>query len=508
MPTGDSKLTIVIKAKNDAEKALKGVNKGLDGLKKKMQNHQAAFKKMALAGAAAFGALTVGAGLAIKEAAVAEGSYNKFNTVFAEHKDDMLNFIEDLRKEMPTATHDIVRMAADLQDLLVPLGLARGKAAEMSKGFLDVSNKIAAFNDVDPTEVLEAIKSGLAGSSEPLRRYGVNALETALEAKALEMGLLGANEKMSDLDPTIKNQIRSQALLAQIYDNSSDAINGFTENNDSFIRRQQELNASIKETKKALGEALLPMVDKLLKKILPIVEKIKTWAEENKKMSPILIGVGLALAGIVAALGILGLMLPMIITGFALLISPVGLVIVAIIALIAWITWLASNWDIIVTEMQFAWMEFKMTFVNAFNSMKDAASRIFNAIKNTIIGIWEGITAGIKGQINKIIEVINGLITQLNKVSFSVPSWIPGLGGKSWGFNISKITPLAEGGIVKKPTLAMVGEKEPEAVIPLSRMGGVTINITGNTFMSDEEAAEKIGDMIIGRLKTQTRYAV
>jgi hypothetical protein len=61
---------------------------------------------------------------------------------------------------------------------------------------------------------------------------------------------------------------------------------------------------------------------------------------------------------------------------------------------------------------------------------------------------------------------------------------VPGLGGK--GFDVPDIPMLANGGIVTGPTLAMIGEAGPEAVIPLDRMGqmggggtNVTINVNG-----------------------------
>jgi hypothetical protein len=59
---------------------------------------------------------------------------------------------------------------------------------------------------------------------------------------------------------------------------------------------------------------------------------------------------------------------------------------------------------------------------------------------------------------------------------------VPGLGGK--GFKIPEIPMLAQGGIVTAPTLAVVGEAGPEAVIPLDKMGmiggnQVTINVNG-----------------------------
>jgi TP901 family phage tail tape measure protein len=57
----------------------------------------------------------------------------------------------------------------------------------------------------------------------------------------------------------------------------------------------------------------------------------------------------------------------------------------------------------------------------------------------------------------------------IGKLSFHVPSWIPGIGGK--GFDVPKIPLLATGGIVNQPTLAVVGEAGPEMVIPLSQLG-------------------------------------
>jgi len=68
-------------------------------------------------------------------------------------------------------------------------------------------------------------------------------------------------------------------------------------------------------------------------------------------------------------------------------------------------------------------------------------------------------------------------------LSFKVPGWVPGLGGK--GFDVPNIPMLAAGGIVNSPTLAMIGEAGPEAVIPLDRMGdfggggSVTIHVNG-----------------------------
>jgi hypothetical protein len=322
------KLQILIDADDKASKKI-------EGLKGKIQGMSASLKKVGIAATAVGAAITTAMVFAVKESAKAEGSINKFNTVFGEHSEDMMNFVKNIRKEMPTATHEIVRMAADLQDLLVPMGVARDKATDLSKGFIDVSNKIAAFSDVEPTEVLEAIKSGLAGSTEPLRRFGVNALESALEAKALQMGLIDADKGFKDLNPEVKTAIRAQALYAQIVSNSSDAIEGFEENQDSFLRRWQDLQATLKEFKVLVGNTIMPILDKLLKEhILPLVEKIKDWTEKNPELTATIVKFVAIIGALMVVLGPLLIMLPGIVTAFTILTGPIGIVSIAITALI------------------------------------------------------------------------------------------------------------------------------------------------------------------------------
>lgn len=401
----DMRLQFIIDAKNKTDAAYRKVHKNMDKVSDKLKKHRKAFKAMAVAGVAAMGAVTLAMATAIKEAAKAEGSYNKFNAVFGEHRDDMLEFVKDIRTRMPTATHEIVRMTANLQDLLVPLGLSRGLATEMTKGFTEVANQIAAFNDVDPTEVIEAISSALAGSSEPLRRFGVNALETSLETKAMQMGLVEAGQSFKDLDVNVKNQIRAQALLAQIIDNSADAIAGFESNNDSFIRRQQELTATIKEAKKTLGEVFLPIIDDILKKILPVVEKIGEWIEKNPELTRTIVVVTAAVATLVAILGTLGLILPGILTMLGMLhlsmlpiTAVIALVVIAVIQLIrvGWV--LYKDWNLFLGGMILMFKKWKDKIMEILNKIIedfkffveviwDAVTTVFTNISNFLTGV-------------------------------------------------------------------------------------------------------------------------
>ena len=102
---------------------------------------------------------------------------------------------------------------------------------------------------------------------------------------------------------------------------------------------------------------------------------------------------------------------------------------------------------------------------------------------------------------NRIAKLWNNTIGAL---SFEFPSWVPGLGGK--GFSVPNIPMLAEGGIVDQPggMLAMIGERGPEAVIPLDRMGrmGTTYNINVNGGIS---TSADIGRAVVNAIKAMNR---
>lgn len=126
----------------------------------------------------------------------------------------------------------------------------------------------------------------------------------------------------------------------------------------------------------------------------------------------------------------------------------------------------------------------------AWDWIKDITGGVWEGIKEVISNVWDGIVDTVKGAVNGIIKAINGMIKALNRINFSIPDWVPGLGGKSFGFNLRTIPLLAEGGEIIQKGYAIVGEKGPELlelpkgarVSPLGASAGTTINITGNTF--------------------------
>lgn len=132
-----------------------------------------------------------------------------------------------------------------------------------------------------------------------------------------------------------------------------------------------------------------------------------------------------------------------------------------------------------------------------FDTIRQAANAKINAIKgvftnawNTIAGwfrtsvapkftvnywitkfntIKDGAMAAFNGVISIVERAVNAIITKINTLSWTVPDWVPMIGGRKFGFNFRAITipRLATGGIATSSTLVNVGEKGKEAILPL-----------------------------------------
>ena len=96
-----------------------------------------------------------------------------------------------------------------------------------------------------------------------------------------------------------------------------------------------------------------------------------------------------------------------------------------------------------------------------FSKLKDG----FGAVKDFAVGVWDAIRGAFDTVVDGIRSAWNATV---GGFGFTIPSWVPGgLGGKQF-----RIPELAQGGIVRRPTLALIGERGPEAVVPLSSLGG------------------------------------
>lgn len=141
-------------------------------------------------------------------------------------------------------------------------------------------------------------------------------------------------------------------------------------------------------------------------------------------------------------------------------------------------SFISNTWSGIKSTVIGAVNTLKSYVVNGFSYMQSGIARIMNSILSIISGIWRGIynvarsyinfiLSGIQSMVNGIIGGFNSMIRALNHLHFSIPDWVPGLGGKSLGFNLSTISRvslprLATGAVLpaNQPFLSVVGDQK------------------------------------------------
>lgn len=159
--------------------------------------------------------------------------------------------------------------------------------------------------------------------------------------------------------------------------------------------------------------------------------------------------------------------------------------------------------------------------ITVFNGLIDFLMGVFtgnwqkawDGIKAIFKGVWDGITSIVKGVVNIVIDLVNGMLSamekglnfiikKINTLSWEVPEWVPGIGGQTWGFNIStvtfdKIPRLANGGILTEPTPVLAGEypgakSNPEIVTPQSLMYETNLRANVPVLNAIEEMTDRL----------------
>lgn len=122
---------------------------------------------------------------------------------------------------------------------------------------------------------------------------------------------------------------------------------------------------------------------------------------------------------------------------------------------------------------------FTLNWSKAWNGIKDIFGGIWDTLGTIIKAPLNLMLSGVESLINAIIKGFNFLKKSINKISFDIPDWVPGIGGQKWGFNLSMSDPvqlprLAQGGWVEpnKPRPVVVGDnkREGEIISPESKI--------------------------------------
>ena len=272
-------------------------------------------------------------------------------------------------------------------------------------------------------------------------------MDSATVADALAKAYQGNFKALRSLSPEMSTMIKEGATLEEVMDVLGGTFGGaVAENAETAAGRMEILKNSIGETKESIGAALLPA----LEKALPKLNSLAMWAQDNPDLFVKIAG---AIAGIAAAIFLVNA---------AMATNPFVLATVGVIGLAL-----------------------------AFNKLVDSVSEVnkVGGLAAKLLGMVISPTTALAGNILRGLPDLGSLIPSVPTPGPSMPN----------------IPRMAEGGIVSSPTLALIGEAGPEAVVPLDRLqngGGITINVTGGLATSAE-----IGESVVNALRAYSRSA-
>jgi len=294
----------------------------------------------------------------------------------------------------------------------------------------------------------------------------------------------GQVSALAKLDPQMKQAIKdgmslddAMSALSMTFEGSAATAAG------SAQGQMKKLSTSLNEAKESIGAALLPAINKLL----PILQSFGQWAQEN---TGLFLGIAGAITGIAVAVTAANAAMTAwkaitVIT--TALNSALATSFTAIQVASGLIVFTAIIAGLVIAYNKFAW--FRDGVKSVFGFIQDAIGVSIDVIK----GYFNLVLLPYKIMFNGIAKLWNSTI---GKLHFNIPSWVPGIGGK--GFDVPNIPELANGGIVSKPTLALIGEAGPEAVIPLNRAGAMGTNVTIHVNGGDPNA-------VVSALRTYMR---
>ena len=220
---------------------------------------------------------------------------------------------------------------------------------------------------------------------------------------------------------------------------------------------------------------LVPVVLDLVKQLTPLIQRVL----------PILIDLALKLIPpLITILQQLFIpLIPVIITIIDAFLPLIDMVLPILIGLLEFVIPILIIVAEIFSVLLVAAIEYLTDVIATFSGFFESFGLDFQGVAGDMgeffYGIINGMIGSFEGFVNGVIKGVNFIVDALNTIKFSVPDWVPIIGGKTFSFNLPKLNEiklprLAEGGYVDQATLALVGEAGPEVVTPLKEFERMT----------------------------------
>lgn len=390
-------------------------NKQMDATAKKVQ---AVGDKVAKVGQKLTTFVTLpiaGAGVAaVNMASDLDESLNKVTVVFGEQAAAVTEWSKASATAFGMSQQQALEAAGTYGNLFVSMGMTNQMSSDMSTNLVQLAGDLASFNNVSPDEALLALRAGLVGETEPLKRFGVNLNEATLKAKAMEMGLY-------DGKGVLDANAKAQAAYAIIMEQTTTAQGDYARTSDGLANTMRTLKAMLVDTAASLGKILLPYVLKFATAAKEWLDKLQNLTPEQQKLILIIAGVVAAIGPLLLIVGKLMTLWPLlsgavtaVVGGFSTLASVFGAVVAAfqaggigagiasLVAAVNPITLVIAAIAALVAGFVLAWKKSE--------DFRDFWKDLWFVISSTAVALWEGT---IKPMIDAMAEKLNEAKTKM-----------------------------------------------------------------------------------------------
>jgi hypothetical protein len=274
-----------------AESAIKGLDGNVKTATTGMTNFASKLKSVGAAMGIAFAGTQVAsfAKDSVMAASNMAESLSKVKIVFGQGSDAVIKFGEDAANNLGMSNQAALEAAGTYGNLFQAFGLGQGQAQTMSTSLVQLAADMASFNNTSVDDAILALRSGLSGETEPLKKFGVALSDVRLKTEAMSMGLIKNTSQA--LTPAAK----AQASYALIMKDTILAQGDYARTADGTANTMKTLQAKIADAKVALGEGLLPVFRALLKVleigVIPALKAVGKFMKENKEAVAVFITV-------------------------------------------------------------------------------------------------------------------------------------------------------------------------------------------------------------------------
>jgi len=185
-------------------------------------------------------------------------------------------------------------------NLFRALGQSQQQSAAFSVRLTKLAADMASFNNTSIEDALEAIRSGLVGETEPLRRFGVNMNDATLRAEAMRQGLVKTTKE------ALTPQTRALAAQGLIIRQTSNAHGDFRKTQGGLANQTRILKARTSDLSAELGKVLLPIVTRGTRTLNRFITEMRSGRGEGGKFARNMQDVGQVLGTVARAFIVAG----------------------------------------------------------------------------------------------------------------------------------------------------------------------------------------------------------